>query len=86
MSTKSEKREHPQLQPYENASKLHLNEILFNNFLGGMMWALGATVGLSILFTVLTLISKNVNLVPMVGSFVSDIINFIFANNPNIHK
>jgi len=76
--------QHP--QPYENSSKLSLKDILFNNFLGGMMWALGATVGLSIIFTVLTIIAKNLNLVPMVGSFVSDIINFIFANNPNIHR
>lgn len=75
-----------QLQPYERSSKLSLPEIIFNNFVGGFSWGLGATVGLALFFTVLTLIAKNVNLVPVVGSFVSDIINFILATNPNLNK
>jgi hypothetical protein len=73
-----------QLQPYEKSSKLGLPEIIFNNFIGGMFWGIGATVGLALFFTILTLIAKNINLVPVVGSFVSDIINFILATNPNL--
>jgi hypothetical protein len=72
------------LQNYENASKLSKKEIILNNFFGGMAWALGATVGLSLIFTLLALIAKNVNLVPFVGSFVSQVINFVLANNPNL--
>jgi hypothetical protein len=75
-----------QIQPYERSSKLKFHEIVLNNFIGGISWGLGATVGLSIFFTLLTLIAKNVNLVPVVGSFVSDVINFILATNPNLHK
>ena len=74
------------LQSYENASKLSRKEIFINNFFGGIAWALGATVGLSIIFVLLGIIAKNVNLVPYVGSFVSQVINFVLANNPNLHK
>jgi hypothetical protein len=74
------------LQPYEKSSKLSLWEIIFNNFTGGFFWALGATVGLSIFFTLLTLLAKNVNLVPVVGTFVSNVINFILATNPHLNK
>ena len=73
-----------QVQPYERSSKLKLPEIIFNNFIGGMFWGIGATVGLALFFTILTLIAKNINLVPVIGSFVSDIINFILATNPNL--
>lgn len=74
------------LQPYERSSKLSLREIVFNNMLGGFAWAIGATVGLAIFFALLSMIAKNVNLVPVVGNFVSDIIDFILKTNPNLNK
>ena len=74
------------LQPYENASKLSKKQIILNNFFGGIAWALGATVGLSFIFILLGIIAKEINFVPFVGSFVSQVINFILANNPNFHK
>jgi len=74
-------------QRYEQSSlKLKMHEIIRNNFIGGFFWALGATVGLSIFFTVLSMIAKNLDLVPIVGSFASDVIDFILATNPNLHK
>ncbi len=72
------------LQPYENSSKLKRHEIILNNFLGGIAWALGATVGLSFIFILLGYLAKEVNLVPVVGSFVSQVINYILATNPNV--
>jgi Na+-translocating ferredoxin:NAD+ oxidoreductase RnfA subunit len=72
-------------QPYERSSKLSRNEIIFNNFLGGIAWALGATIGLSLIFIILGHLAKEVNLVPVVGSFVSQVINYILATNPNVH-
>lgn len=73
-------------QPYERASKLSKKEIVINNFLGGIAWALGATIGLALIFTILGIIAKNVNVVPVVGSFVSDIINFVMSHNPNLQR
>lgn len=74
------------LQPYEKSSKLSMKEIMFNNFIGGAAWALGATIGLSLIIAILTILAKNINFVPIVGSFVSHVINFILATNPNLHK
>lgn len=74
------------LQPYENSSKLSLWEIITNNFIGGISWALGATIGLSLIFWFLTILAKNVNLVPVVGTFVSQVINFVLSHNPNLGK
>lgn len=55
-----------------------------NNFIGGIAWALGATVGLAIIVTVLGFILKNINFVPVIGNFVADIINFIIDKRPNL--
>jgi hypothetical protein len=71
-------------QPYEKASTLSKKEIVFNNFLGGIFWSLGATIGLALIFTILTLIAKSVDLVPFVGEFVSDIIDFVMSRNANL--
>ncbi len=60
--------------------------IFLNNFLGGFAWALGATIGLAIIFMLLGLIIKNVNLVPFVGNFIADVINFVISKNPNLVK
>ena len=74
------------LQPYERASHLSKKEMITNNFVGGLSWALGATVGLSIVIAFLTLIAQNINLVPVVGGFISDIINFVLSHNPTLGR
>ncbi len=71
-------------QPYESASKLSRKEIIWNNFFGGIAWAFGATIGLSLVLTLLGLLAKDINLIPVVGSFVSDILNFVLSHNHNI--
>ncbi len=65
---------------------IHKNkrEIFFNNFLGGIAWGLGATFGVSILIALLGFIASQANLVPIVGSFVSEVVNFVLKNNPNL--
>lgn len=57
-----------------------------NNFMAGMFWAFGVTIGFSLLLAVLTLLSGYVNLVPIVGKFTSDIIDFVLSNNRNIPR
>ena len=71
-------------QPYERSSKLSKREMIVNNFIGGIFWSLGATVGLALIFTILSLMAKNVDLVPFVGSFVSDVIDFVISKSQNI--
>ena len=58
--------------------------IFFNNFLGGIAWGLGATVGVSIFFAILAFILSKVNVVPVVGNFVSGVLSYILQNNPNL--
>lgn len=61
-------------------------QILINNFFGGFAWALGVTVGLAVIFVILGIILKNINLVPYVGSFVADVINFVISKNPQLAR
>lgn len=58
--------------------------LIINNFIGGLAWAVGATIGLAIIVSILGLILQNINLVPYVGNFVADIINFIIDKRPDL--
>jgi len=73
------------VEKYEGV-KRHLKDIIFNNFVGGIAWGLGATVGVSIVIAILGLILKNINLVPFIGNFVSQITNYVLQNNPQLIK
>jgi len=59
-------------------------EIFFNNFLGGIAWALGATIGLGFIIAILGIVLKNVNLIPFFGNFIGGIIEFIITKNPSL--
>ncbi len=59
-------------------------EIFVNNFVGGIAWGLGATVGIALLFAFLGIILTKVNLIPVVGNFVSDTLKFVLQNNPEL--
>jgi hypothetical protein len=72
-------------QPYQMA-EAGKSAIFFNNLIGGIAWGLGATVGVSIFFTVLGFIASQVGVVPVVGSFVSEIIDFVMQHNQNFQK
>ncbi len=58
--------------------------ILVDNFLGGIAWGLGVTVGVTVLVAVLSFALKQVNLVPIVGNFVIEVQNFISQNSPKL--
>lgn len=59
-------------------------QIFFNNFLGGIAWGLGATVGVTIFFAIFTFVLSKVNLIPVVGSFVSGVTSYVLQTNPNL--
>lgn len=59
-------------------------QIFFNNFLGGIAWGLGATVGVSIFFALVAFILSRINLIPIVGNFVVNVSSYILHNNPNL--
>ena len=70
-------------QPHERVtqSKRH---IIMNNFIGGIAWGLGVTIGLSIVLALLGLLSSAIGLVPFVGEFVSQIIEYIERSDPGL--
>jgi len=65
-------------QPYEQTSRpLRKRQIILNNFMGGVFWGLGATIGLSIFIAILVL-SPYINFVPIIGS-LSQILLTLFS-------
>jgi hypothetical protein len=59
-------------------------EIMWNNFLGGISWGLGATIGVSVILAMLGFIVSKLDLVPVIGTFVSNIMDFVTKNNQHI--
>jgi hypothetical protein len=53
-------------------------EIFLNNFIGGIAWALGATVGIAIIGFLIT----KIDLVPIVGDFITEVNQYILQQNP----
>ena len=72
----------------EKHEQIHKNrlEIFHNNFLGGIAWGLGATLGVSIFFAILAFLLSKINLIPFVGNFVSGILTYVLQNNPHLLK
>lgn len=73
------------MQPHEGIYRSK-KQIILNNFIGGISWGLGATIGLSLVLTILGIILSKVNLIPIVGDFASQITTFVLQNNPNLIK
>lgn len=71
------------MERYEQV-KASRKTIFVNNFIGGISWALGATIGISIIIGIVSLILKHIDVIPYVGNFVFNVINFIIAKNPNL--
>lgn len=52
-----------------------------NNFIGGIAWGLGVTVGLTVFIALLAFIGSNIDFVPIVGDFIAEVINYIVENS-----
>ena len=61
-------------------------QIFINNLIGGLAWAIGATVGLTIILAIASFIFKNVTLIPFVGEFISSVIEDVLQKNPQLLK
>jgi hypothetical protein len=66
--------------------KRPLKHIIINNFVGGISWALGVAIGGTVVIAILGLIFSKVNLIPVVGTFVSQITTFVLQNNSHLIK
>jgi len=61
------------MQKYEQLMRSK-KEIILNNFIGGISWGLGATIGVSILLTLIALLAGPLSLIPIFGDFFAKII------------
>lgn len=63
--------------------------MIVNNFIGGISWAIGATIGLAIVIMLLGFVTKNVGLVPVVGDFIVEVNKYtseVRQNDPRMLK
>lgn len=67
------------MEKYENGRMGKL-EIFFNNFLGGIAWGLGATVGAAIVLALAGVLLTKVNTVPVIGNYVQHVMQYISEN------
>lgn len=70
-------------EKYENVTRSR-KQIFANNFIGGLAWGIGGALGLALLFVILGFLVHYVNLVPIVGNFVLQVIDFVIAKQPGI--
>ena len=70
-------------EKYEQV-KRSKKEIFLNNIIGGIAWGIGVTIGLTLLIALLGFLANQINLVPVVGGFISEVIKFIISKNSNI--
>ncbi len=61
-------------------------EIMVNNFIGGLTWSIGAFLGIALLGFVVGLIISKVNLIPIIGSWLSQILQEATRNLQNSSK
>lgn len=71
------------MEPHEKVYRSK-KEIILHNFLGGIAWGLGVTVGLSIVITLLSFIGSKVNFIPFIGEFISQIINYVTTSGNHL--
>lgn len=74
------------MEKYEESTKLSRKNILINNFLGGISWAFGATIGFSLLIAILGIIATQINFIPYFGSFASHIIDYVLQTNVHLRN
>lgn len=68
----------PPVQPFERSSKLSKGEIIANNLLGGIFWGIGSIIGIALILSLVSLLSQFVDVIPFVGNFISDILNYLY--------
>lgn len=66
----------------EPMDKVHrpLQQMLWQNFLGGVAWALGVTLGLTVVVTLVGFLLAQLDFVPIVGDLATGIVQFVEEN------
>ncbi len=56
--------------------------MMMDNFLGGISWSLGVVIGGAFVLAILGFLISKVNVIPIVGDFVGQIMYFVETNQP----
>ena len=67
-----------------NITPIRKRNVLMNNFMGGIAWGMGATIGVSIILASMAFLVKLIEPVPVVGEFVTNVYEYVMANDPQI--
>lgn len=70
------------MQKYEQALETNRKKIFVNNFIGGIAWALGSTIGLTIILALLTFVLSKVDLIPIIGTYLAKLNAFTATHTP----
>ena len=62
--------------------KASIGKMMFANFLSGMAWGLGTVVGATVIVTLLIFIVGQLNTAPLIGGYISNILNNIPSTPP----
>ncbi len=68
------------MEKYEHVHR-GKKQIFLNNFLGGIAWGIGATLGASLLLSILGIILSQLDFIPIIGTFVLEISEFVQQNS-----
>lgn len=68
------------MEKYKAVEETSKKKIFINNFVGGLAFALGSTIGLAIVIAILTFVLSKVNLIPYVGSYLAELNKFIITH------
>lgn len=72
------------IEKHEEVRYKKLSLIIWHNFIGGVAWGLGITIGAGVILTIGTFLISQLDYIPIVGTFVLNIIEFVQQNGPNL--
>lgn len=67
----------------EPAEKVYRSrgKMLLDNFLGGIVWALGVWVGSAVIIALLVYFISKIDFVPIIGNFMASISDYLVKKN-----
>jgi len=71
------------MEPHEKVYR-NRKRMFVDNFIGGIAWGLGATVGLAIILTLTGFLLGKIGLVPIIGDFIANVNEYILQNHPQL--
>lgn len=72
-------------QKYDK-SDLSIKKNILNNFVGGVSWGIGITLGATLLLAIIGYAISQINYIPIVGNFVVQIQEFVEENNQQFNN